>query len=94
MYALCSTQRIPLTADNPSTSPSAPSKKDRREKKQSEKKARRNSRDANLEKRLCKNNCLRKRKAIGVLSRCELTGFVCATVGVTMLLDLEKSYKK
>lgn len=29
MYALFSTQRIPLTADNPSTSPSAPSQKDR-----------------------------------------------------------------
>lgn len=29
MYALFSTQRIPLTADN-STSPSAPSKKDRK----------------------------------------------------------------
>lgn len=36
------------------------------------------------------------RKANGVLCCRELTGYVCATAGVTMLLDLEKekSYKK
>lgn len=37
---------------------------------------------------------VREREAISVLCCCELTGYVCATVGVTMLLDLEKSYKK
>lgn len=33
---------------------------------------------------------VREREAISVLCSCELTGYVCATVGVTMLLDLEK----
>lgn len=65
-----------------------------KEEKKSKRKARRNSRDAGLEIRLCKRT-VRERKAISVLC-CELTGYVCATVGVTMLLDLEKekSYKK